>query len=105
MQIVSTLNKKSETGSYDNDIFVVGPEKFCHYMHAKENDDYGGACAIPPKTVCPWPKQKYACNGFRANGGTFNEFSSGEYMLEQRYSRNDEVLNSFQFFFTIIKDE
>lgn len=103
-EIVVILSRKSAEGSYDDVVFEVGPEKFCDYMQAKEDDDYGGSCAVPPKSVCPWPKQKIICNGFRSTAGNFQDFAPDDYMLEYRYSRNGKVLNGYQYYFTIIKN-
>lgn len=59
---------------------------------------------IPNKEDCPWPKGLYnTTESFRLPTEKTPSFFDGDFMAEARFTQDDEVLNGYQVFFTVIR--
>ena len=58
---------------------------------------------LPAKEVCPWPKGTYEIYGHKFNLTGFPPYFDGKYMVETNFYKNDELVNGYQIFATLIK--
>lgn len=101
---VETLLFKKAGNDYKKTPFHIGPDKFCDYLkNSVLYEDILKVSDLPPIGVCPWPKKKYTMQGFLIPLEKVPELAEGDFMTELRVVRNNELINGYQLFITIIR--
>ena len=66
-------------------------------------DDLKAVSDVPERSICPWPKKLYTVRGIRTPTEKVPPFLDGEYLAEVRLSKEGELLNAYQVYFTVMK--
>lgn len=99
-----TLIYKKAGNAYQMTAFHLGPHKFCDYLQkdSLSYDDLVASSDLPDKSICPWPKGTYTISGFQVPMHAIPSHFEGDYMYELRVLLNDEMVNGYQVYLTII---
>lgn len=95
---------RSTGHQYKQTPYRLARKTFCIALQNDPNfDDLRQVSNFPAKEVCPWPKGKYEIYGSKVTKlSRWPPSSDGDYMIETRFYKNDELLNGYQVFVTII---
>lgn len=101
---IETMLYKNSGNQYKKTPYKEARAAFCDSVQKKGHFDVlRESSNIPAKEICPWPKGTYQVYDHKFNMTNFPPFFDGKYMVETNFYKNDELLNGFQVFTTIIK--
>lgn len=89
---------------YQKTPFHRGPDKFCEYLQKNSKTFVAliNSSDLPNVDVCPWPAKTYTVIDYNIPIESIPEYFEGDYMFEVSILLNDEVVNGFQTYLTII---
>lgn len=77
---------------------------FCEYFKniSMIYDDLLLSSDLPAKDVCPWPVKTYTISAFRIPVHVIPKHFEGDFMYEVHITLEDELVNGYQVYMTII---
>lgn len=94
-----------KTGNqYQQTPFKRPKNNFCFSVKTLASfEELRQASNLPAKEVCPWPKGNYEIFNHKViNSSRWPPSFDGDYMVETRFYKNNELQNGYQVFVTVI---